>query len=436
MEKRDSQAATAQRMYNARSSNYEDSWHPRFASWIVSDILQPKAGERILDLACGTGLVSFAAAEAVGPKGGVVGVDVSDGMLSVATAKLEKAKVGNVRFISHDIVDLENCKELKGLGGTFDAISCISAFVLLKEPVRALRSWKKFLKPGGRLVLDVTHERNAIGGLCIEKTFLRMGLVPPYDRLWVTSEGAFRTVLGQAGFVVEEMVLKQQDQGNKIKKAEEADDAWEEMSEFEPTKPLKKDEQTKEKAKKIFVEEWKGYMDEKGECLQIDGVYVARARKSEDTTVLIAGSCACGKVEWTSNALPSAICFCHCVWCRKASGGPFQAFLDFETEDVMILTSIGSKLSEVELSKNAKRGFCSNCGSSLTMQYNVEPQFIGICAGSLDENSVVGGMKVLDGISKKHIFVKDKVAWYDIPDDGLEQQQCMKSASRLLIYDD
>lgn len=423
-------------MYNARSRNYEDSWHLRFASWIVTDILQPQPGERILDLACGSGLVTFAAADTVGPKGGVVGVDISDGMLSVAKAKLEKAEVGNVKFIAHDIAGLESCKEMKGMEGSFDAITCVSAFVLLKEPVKALRGWRKFLKPSGRVVADVTHERNTIEGLCLEKTFLRMGLVPPYDRLWVTSEGSFRTVLGQAGFVVEDMVFKQQDDGNKVRRIEEADEAWEKMSEFEPAKPLKKDDQTKAQAKRIFVEEWKGYMDEKGECLQVDGVYVARARKPENTTALISGSCACGKLEWTSKALPTAICFCHCVWCRKASGGPFQAFLDFETDDVMIVASIGSKLSEVELSKNAKRGFCSNCGSSLTMQYNVEPQFIGMCEGSLDENSVVGGMKALDGINKKHIFVKDKVGWYDIPDDGVERQQHMESASRLLVYDD
>jgi hypothetical protein len=93
-------------------------------------------------------------------------------------------------------------------------------------------------------------------------------------------------------------------------------------------------------------------------------------------------------------------------------------------------------MKHVELSKNAKRGFCSECGSSMTMQYNVDPEEIGVCAGSLDESSVKGGIRALDGIKKKHIFVKDNVGWYDIPDDGYERQEHMESASRLLIHKD
>jgi hypothetical protein len=148
------------------------------------------------------------------------------------------------------------------------------------------------------------------------------------------------------------------------------------------------------------------------------------------------GSCACGKIEWTSKSLPFQMSFCHCVSCRKASGGPFQAFLDFKTDEVMIVAALGAKLQEVELSKNAKRGFCSNCGSSLTFVYRAEPEVTGIGAGSLDEKSVVGGPEAFAKVKRKHIFVKDRVSWYAIPDDGVERQEHMDSASKLLVYGD
>jgi len=69
------------------------------------------------------------------------------------------------------------------------------------------------------------------------------------------------------------------------------------------------------------------------------------------------------------------------------------------------------------------------------MQYRAAPHYTGICAGSLDEKSVAGGVELLENINKHHIFVKDKVSWYDIPEDGLERQQHMDSADELLIYD-
>lgn len=439
----ETQPQTASRLYDARSETYEtswSSWHKIFSAWVVSDIVRPQRGEKILDLACGTGLVTFTAAEAVGPRGEVIGVDVSEGMLSVARAKLEKRaeigeKVGgDVKFVVHDIGDLDGCKELKGREGTFDAITCVSALVLLRDPVTALRQWKKYLKPTGRLITDVTHERNSIGGLCIEKVYQRLCLTPPYNRLWVQNERSLDLVLGQAGFVSEESVFKAQNQGDVLRKSDRWVESWEKLVESEPGRGLRESEERREKAKDIFKEEWNGYMGEKGECLEIDGVYVATVRIPEKP--LCAGSCACGKLEWTSKALPFAMNFCHCISCRKASGGPFQAFLDFESDDVMIVAAIGAKLSEVELSKNAKRGFCSNCGSSLTIQYNVELQFIGLCAGSLDDSSVAGGMETLMEVKKKHIFVKDKVSWYDLPDDGLERQEHMKSAEWLLVYKD
>src|SRR5260370_42560401 len=57
-----------------------------FGDWasILVELAQPRRGERVVDVACGTGIVARIAAARVGPTGAVVGVDLNPGMLSVA----------------------------------------------------------------------------------------------------------------------------------------------------------------------------------------------------------------------------------------------------------------------------------------------------------------------------------------------------------------
>src|SRR6476620_5853359 len=57
-----------------------------FGVWapILVELAQPRPGERVVDVACGTGIVARIAATRVGPTGVVVGVDLNPGMLSVA----------------------------------------------------------------------------------------------------------------------------------------------------------------------------------------------------------------------------------------------------------------------------------------------------------------------------------------------------------------
>jgi len=57
-----------------------------FAAWapIVVELADPCSGDRVLDVACGTGIVARTAAARIGPTGAVVGVDLNPGMLSIA----------------------------------------------------------------------------------------------------------------------------------------------------------------------------------------------------------------------------------------------------------------------------------------------------------------------------------------------------------------
>ena len=77
---------SAKRLYDPCGPSYNDSWHPSFAKTFVS-YLPIKPRQRILNLACGTGLISFLTASIVGPSGYIIGVNVSEGMLAQAIAR-------------------------------------------------------------------------------------------------------------------------------------------------------------------------------------------------------------------------------------------------------------------------------------------------------------------------------------------------------------
>lgn len=172
------QAKDAQDLYDNRAANYDASFHERFSSHIVQ-LLDPKPGERVLDLACGTGLVTFKAAELVGSSGHIVGVDISTGMLSQAHAKLSTYTSNNVQLYKHSITELDMLLALRE--GTFDAITCASALVLLPNPEASLKQWTRYLKPGGRLITDVTHPRVLLPGIVLERVGRALNVpVPTY----------------------------------------------------------------------------------------------------------------------------------------------------------------------------------------------------------------------------------------------------------------
>lgn len=60
------------------------SYDPKFSSPVL-ELLQARKGERVIDLGCGTGEITFQIAQALGPAGKVYGVDSSESMVSQCT---------------------------------------------------------------------------------------------------------------------------------------------------------------------------------------------------------------------------------------------------------------------------------------------------------------------------------------------------------------
>src|SRR5690349_7787685 len=85
---------------------YEESWHRPLQAAQTRLLARAdlERRERVLDVACGTGLVTFGAAQAVGPGGAVVGVDLSEEMIALARARGRDLR--HVRFQRMDAEDL------------------------------------------------------------------------------------------------------------------------------------------------------------------------------------------------------------------------------------------------------------------------------------------------------------------------------------------
>ena len=105
-------------------------------------------GERVLDVACGTGVVTRAAAKRVGPSGHVVGVDLNPGMLAVARS-LPAPAGAPIEWIERSALDL------RLPDASFDAVLCQQGLQFFPDKALALRNMRRVLKHGGRLALSV-----------------------------------------------------------------------------------------------------------------------------------------------------------------------------------------------------------------------------------------------------------------------------------------
>jgi SAM-dependent methyltransferase len=138
---------------------YEAGWQapllPAHDALLEMAALQP--GERVLDVACGTGLISLRAAAAVGPAGSVVGTDISGQMVEAARRQAAAQGVGQASF--------ERCEAeaLPFADAGFDVALCGLGLMYVPEPVRALAEMRRLLRPGGRAAAAVWGARRNCG---------------------------------------------------------------------------------------------------------------------------------------------------------------------------------------------------------------------------------------------------------------------------------
>ena len=112
-------------------------------------LLALRAGETVLDVACGTGLSLSPLVEAVGPSGRVVGVEVSAEMLRQAQARVERSGWRNVTLIEAPAEEARLCP---AGAPCFDAILFHYTHDVLQSPA-ALRNILRAARPGARVAL-------------------------------------------------------------------------------------------------------------------------------------------------------------------------------------------------------------------------------------------------------------------------------------------
>jgi SAM-dependent methyltransferase len=141
--------------WDLAADDYEPLWGAQLAG-VQDGLLEAAAlapGERVLDVACGTGRVSFRAAAAVGAQGSVLGIDLSQRMVDAA----QRRAMRNTRFERMD------GQRLALPDAAFDGVLCSLGLMYLPDPVQALREMRRVLRPGGRLALSVWGERARCG---------------------------------------------------------------------------------------------------------------------------------------------------------------------------------------------------------------------------------------------------------------------------------
>jgi ubiquinone/menaquinone biosynthesis C-methylase UbiE len=141
-----SAAETGQVSRNA-AEVYEEFFVPAlFQQWAprVAEAAGIEAGQRVLDVACGTGVLARTAAEWVGPGGAVVGLDLNDGMLAVAQRKAPAIewRQGWAEALPFD-------------DGSFDAVVSQFGLMFFEDRRAALQEMTRVLQPGGRLAVAV-----------------------------------------------------------------------------------------------------------------------------------------------------------------------------------------------------------------------------------------------------------------------------------------
>ncbi|HVL27320.1 MAG TPA: class I SAM-dependent methyltransferase [Acidimicrobiales bacterium] len=106
-----------------------------------------EAGHAVLDLGCGTGVTTRAAARAAGPGGEALGIDLSSQMVAEGRRRAEAEGLANARFV-HGDAQIYPFPE-----GRFDVVVSRTAAMFFGDPVAALANAGRALRPGGRLVL-------------------------------------------------------------------------------------------------------------------------------------------------------------------------------------------------------------------------------------------------------------------------------------------
>lgn len=180
-------------------NDYENGWKESLAL-VQAELIKAanaRTGETVLDLACGTGLVTFPLAEAIGPSGRLVATDISEKMIEELECVAHAIRVSNIEAIRADGESFDMFERQ-----TFDLITCALGLMYFPEPMNTFKQSLRVLKPGGRAVFAVWGARKNCGWadiFPIVDARVKSEVCPMFFRMGTGS--AMANELEEAGFI-------------------------------------------------------------------------------------------------------------------------------------------------------------------------------------------------------------------------------------------
>jgi ubiquinone/menaquinone biosynthesis C-methylase UbiE len=150
--------------------------HPFITRERLAEILEPRPGERLLEVGPGTGYYSLPVASALGPEGRLDVLDVQQEMLDHTLRRAAEEGISNIDQAQAD------ARGMPYPDSTFDGAFLVTVLGEIPDQTAALRELRRVVKPGGRIVVGelfgdphmVTHgalrDRAAEAGLSVERT--------------------------------------------------------------------------------------------------------------------------------------------------------------------------------------------------------------------------------------------------------------------------
>lgn len=194
--------------YNAAADYYD---HPANTFWErygrrTVERLGLTAGQRVLDVCCGSGASAIPAAKIVGPGGSVTGVDLAQNLLELARNKAQQQSLENVDFQSGDMTRLPFAND------SFDVVVCVFGIFFVPDMESALRELKRVLRTGGKLAITTWGPRLFEPANTAFWNYVRNARPDlykgfnPWDRICEVDD--LRSLLAAAGFKESEVVAE------------------------------------------------------------------------------------------------------------------------------------------------------------------------------------------------------------------------------------
>lgn len=152
------------------AENYERFFVPSIGAPVAADLISQAAlrpGERVLDVACGTGVATRLALLKVETTGSVSGLDINPGMLEVARSKTPPNRTIEWHEASAEKIPLPDA--------SFDVVLCQLGLQFIPDKQAALREIQRVLVPGGRLALNVPGPTPPLFGVMGEALYHHIG---------------------------------------------------------------------------------------------------------------------------------------------------------------------------------------------------------------------------------------------------------------------